>query len=208
MQKPIFIAEIKTQSPFGYRSKDSFISLMDLALEHGDWISVHTNALWGGDFQALSFVRKFTNKPILAKGIHPTDKDIQRALDYGADYVLVVDRIPEDYNLHEKCLFECSYLNEFKKMVEDTHFHFQKHVYNFRHLRTGQPKKIQGIDTYLKFKPINPQFAPLDKLWICQASGIEKPTDVREGVSAYIVGEHLSKFCILKKHGSVLIGGK
>lgn len=168
---------------------------MNLAIEHGDWISVHTSALWGGDFQSISFVRKFTNKPILAKGIHATDDDVKRALDHGADYVLVVDRVPMNWDWNDKCLFEFSFLNQFKSLMEIDYWHKQKHVYNYRHLKTGKSKNFNGINQYLGYKT-----KTNEKLWVCQASGIQKPEDVRNGVSAYIVGQNLTKFCLHKKH--------
>lgn len=94
VKKPLFIAEVKTQSPFGFKSPYSFINLLEYAIACGDWISIHTNALWGGDFEAISFASRMTDKPILAKGLHSTDDDIQRAFDHGAHYVLTVDRLP------------------------------------------------------------------------------------------------------------------
>lgn len=181
--KPIFIAEIKTQSPFGFRSEHPFVSLMQYAITYGDWVSVHTNALWGGDYDAISFVRRNTNKPILAKGIHATDDDIQRALDHGADYVLVVDRIPK-VNI-TKCLLE---LHRFDDVEKCNHMYFNdpslKFVCNSRDLRSGLPKKMWELDRYTDMR-----------LWTCQASGIKTQGHVQPNVNAFIVGEHLVNFC-------------
>lgn len=216
MNNPIFIAEIKTQSPFGFRSKDTFVDLMDIAITHGDWISVHTNALWGGDFDAISFVRRNTNKTILAKGIHASDDDVKRAIDHGADYVLVVDRTGVPY------------ANKFRKQVihemHDPHFALPdkngrteldclirrfhdigsvldphsvpikyhpdknpiKYLVNSRNLGTGLPK--ENYDKELTAY-IN------SGVWVCQGSGIKSPVDVNANVNAYIVGEHLRDFC-------------
>ena len=189
--KPIFIAEIKTQSPFGYKSNDSFATLMECAIHHGDWVAVHTNALWGGDFDAISFVRKYTDKPILAKGIHGTNDDIHRAFDHGANYVLVVDRIPNtsDYLLQEK--FKARVLMEFSnisRVVGNVRFNQywkdSKYVYNARDLQTGLPRRTNQLSTLLELG-----------VWTCQASMITSWYDVNPNVQAFIVGEHLVSFC-------------
>lgn len=182
MNKPIFIAEVKTVSPFGFKSPYTFIELAFQAIRYGDWISVHTNALWGGDFDAISFVRKMTNKPILAKGLHTTDDDVQRALDHGADYVLVVDRLPMRKQLLDKTLLE---LNRLDMVIgEFNAFPNTKYVYNSRDLRSGLPKKSYQLEEYLS-----------TGAWMCQASGIRSMEDVHPKVNAFIVGEHLVEFC-------------
>ncbi len=183
--KPIFIAEIKTQSPFGYKSQFTFNELMETAITHGDWISVHDNALWGGDYETISFVRKYTRKPILAKGLHRTEDDINRALDHGADYVLLVDSLPMTRKLMSKCIVEHRH---FEVVTEESKvFPEVKFMCNSRDLRTGLPKKRDELQDYLDLG-----------VWVCQASGIRNPLDVREGVSAFIVGEHLIHFCMVK----------
>lgn len=180
--KPIFIAEVKTQSPFGFKSSHSFIKLMDTAIEHGDWVSVHDNALWGGDFETISFVRKNTRKPILAKGLHYTEDDINQALDHGADYVLVVDRLPMTSKTFDKCIIEH---RDFEIVTREAKvFPEAKFMCNSRDLRTGRSKEKDELPDYLKLG-----------VWVCQASGVVFPRHVREGVSAFIVGEHLMTFC-------------
>lgn len=188
MNKPIFIAEIKTKSPFGFESKYCFKALADYAIKYGDWVSVHTNALWNGSFDALNYVRGLTNKPILAKGIHSKNDEIRKAFEYGADYVLVVDRIIEkdsgginvDRIIHElginiqdiPQLYACEPL---------------KYAYNSRNLKTGLPKKLND---YAKYRQAYK--------WICAASGIRTPKDIQINYSncdAYIVGENLVDFC-------------
>jgi indole-3-glycerol phosphate synthase len=180
MYDPIFIAEIKTRSPFGYVSKHSFAKLMECAIKFGDWISVHDNALWGGDYESIAFVRRNTNKTILAKGLHATDDDIRRALDHGADYVLVVDREPAP-ELHDKCLFEWS---RFSGLQQHPHLMNQKHVFNNRDLRYGWPKHLTELKEFVD-----------SGAWVCQASNIQSKDDIKPGISAYIVGEGLMKFC-------------
>jgi indole-3-glycerol phosphate synthase len=186
--KPIFIAEIKTKSPFTRDGDEvpNFEDQMNLALEYGDWISVHDNALWGGDFDSISFVRQFTDKPILAKGIHGTDDDIMRALDHGANYVLVVGRMVYDQYLRSKCLFEAPlyFLSNFS--YEDLHV-----VYNKRDLRTGDIDWANGkLPEYLK-----------SGHRVCLASGMYRPGEVPEGVHSFIIGTELSKFCTYLKNG-------
>lgn len=211
MNRPIFIAEIKTQSPFGYKSAYSFRDLLEASVTHGDWVSVHDNALWGGDYETLSFVRRNTQKPILAKGLHATDDDIRRALDHGATYVLVVDRFPNDQSLWDKCLFEWSSIDKLALKVAPENIPWwnrvviQKHVYNARDLRTGKLKhlSVNPVVHNNVFKVSRISGADLDciktclanNMWLCQASGITSPDDVVPGVSAFIVGEHLVEFC-------------
>jgi indole-3-glycerol phosphate synthase len=190
--KPIFIAEIKTKSPFGYTSPHSFNQLMDTAIEHGNWISVLDSALWGGDTECISMVRKYTNKPILAKGLHTTDDSITRAIDAGADYVLVVDRLPSSYGIWDKCLFEFDSFKTFEfRMTFDTWLGAQKHVANSRDLRTGKP--IEGFDIS-QFTDYKSKVQGIENVWVCQASGIKTKADIHPKVDAFIVGTHLMDF--------------
>lgn len=190
--KPIFIAEIKTQSPFGYRSEHTFAELMEYAIKYGDWISVHTNALWGGDFDSVSFVRRNTNKPILAKGIHATDDDIQRAIDHGADWVLVVDRMNFASEFRKHVLVETNDQNIFNHPNLGNHklaspvsvYRDLKYVCNSRDLRTGLRKQNYELPLFIDAGA-----------WVCQASGIRQPKDVHPKVNAFIVGTYLTDFC-------------
>lgn len=191
---PIFIAEIKTVSPFGfgYKSQFTFVEQMEYAIHYGDWISVHDNALWGGDYDTISFVRNYTNKPILAKGIHGSDESIRMALEHGANYVLVVNRIPKDFSLYNRCLFEWNDYNSFLREFDyNSSILCDKHVYNSRDLRTGHKKNIDELDKFINHR--TSQF--LNKMWVCQASNIRTMKDVKDGVSAFIVGTHLREFC-------------
>jgi len=205
---PTFIAEIKTQSPFGYKSSHSFNELMEYAIVYGDWISVHTNALWGGDFDAISYVRKFTDKPILAKGIHGSDEAVQSALYHGATYVLSVDRIPKSDYLASRCIFELSSLelpldrqlsykafldvgdiegynqmNNLHKTKWNTFLKENIIVCNSRNLKDGSINN-RNINEYL------------NKCGeVIQASNIVSMRDVNSNVKAFIVGENLVNFC-------------
>ncbi len=178
--KPIFIAEIKIKSPYGYQSKNTFAQLMEIAISKGDYISVHTNALWGGDFNSISFVRQHTDKPILAKGFHSED-DAKRAIDHGADYVMFIDRIPTSFNLSHS-LIEISDLND--DWISTSQFPKLKIVHNSRNLKTGLFKENNDLEKYIE-----------KGYWVCQASGIKHPDDVNPHVDAFIVGEHLIDFC-------------
>lgn len=179
---PIFIAEVKTKSPFGYCSKLYWKELFDIADKHGDWISIHTDSRWGGSFKLLKFVRTLIKKPILAKGIHSTDEEIQQALDCGADYVLVVDRLPAEKYI-ENCLLEVSSLTLFREFLRK--YPNAKYVYNKRDLTTGKMKDFDYFDAYNCEMP----------KWLCQASGIKSLEDINNLADAFIVGEHLEQFC-------------
>ena len=81
---PAIIAEVKTQSPFGWKSPHRFERLLEIAVRTGDVIAVPTDPRWGGSFELLKKAAELVReKPILAKGIHPSDDDVRRALDAG-----------------------------------------------------------------------------------------------------------------------------
>ena len=183
--KPLLIAEVKTGSPFGFKSTKSWDELFKLANNYGDWISIHTDPLWGGSFELLAKARGRTKKPILAKGIHATDEDIVRAFAAGADYALVVGRMPKIP--HEKLLFEPLTLAELSRYPSDT-----KVVWNTRDLTTGRQKDETIVDARKTWKG-----------WLCQASMIAHPHDSALGVDAILVGEHLEQF-IAYKHDNTL----
>ncbi len=175
--KPIqLIAEVKTESPFGYRSSKTWDELFALAEAAGDMISIHTDTRWGGSFELLKKARTLTTKPILAKGIHATDDLIELAIKSGADYVLVVGRIPRVHL--EKCLIEPNTLVELVTIPTD-----MKVVWNSRDLSTGGLK----VETFA-------QARKLFSGWLCQASNIHNQADVDPRADAVLVGTHLSEF--------------
>ena len=88
------IAEVKTKSPFGYVSGKDWAELFEIANIIGDIVSIHTDPRWGGSMELVKKARNLTSKPILAKGIHKSDDEIRQCLEAGADFVLVVGRIP------------------------------------------------------------------------------------------------------------------
>lgn len=168
-----FIAEVKTTSPFGLASTDSWESLLEIAITYGDAISIHTNARWDGSFEKLRRARALTTKPLLAKGIHPTDDDVRRALDYGADAVLVVGRIPAD-DLLSKCWLEPLTIAQLKALPPCLA------VWNTRNLLGGAPK----IETWEEAR----------SAWdgtLCQASYIMRLSDIKPDADCYIVGEYM-----------------
>ncbi|MBI3259427.1 MAG: hypothetical protein HYZ54_08155, partial [Ignavibacteriae bacterium] len=113
-KKVQIIAEVKIQSPFGFKSDKSWGELFQVANTIGDIISIHTDSRWGGSFELLKRARLLTTKPILAKGIHSTDDDIEKAVAYGADWVLVAGRIPRIRK--EQCLIEPFTFEELKNI--------------------------------------------------------------------------------------------
>ncbi len=175
------IAEVKTESPFGFKSEKSWDELFEIANQIGDIISVHTDSRWGGSFDLLKKARDLTKKPILAKGIHQKDSDIEKALAAGADFVLVVGRIPK---IHlDKVFIEPNSLSELRKIPSGL-----KVVWNTRDLKTGGLK----TETFEEARNIY-------KEWLCQASHIRTINDVKNGADAVLVGEHVEEFALSLK---------
>jgi indole-3-glycerol phosphate synthase len=128
-----FIAEVKPRLPSGWQSALSWGELFAIANEHGDMISVHTDPRWGGSMGLIARARRLTKKPILAKGIHATDDLVAKAFGAGADYVLVVGRIPTTNP--ERCLIEPRTVAELRALPPTT-----MAVWNNRDLgRVDQP---------------------------------------------------------------------
>ncbi len=174
--KPLIIAEVKTESPFGFKSDKSWEELFVIVDKVGDIISIHTDPRWGGSFELIRKARAKTDKPILAKGIHATDVEIEIAIDSGADYVLVVGRIPKIHQ--DKCLIEPFTLAELARIP--THF---KAVWNSRDLANGGLKE----EKFDQARAIFPG-------WLCQASNIETVDDIQPGTDAVLVGTYLVPF--------------
>ena|SRR3989338_1600476 len=177
------IAEVKTESPFGFRSSKSWDELFEIAEHIGDIISVHTDARWGGSFALLEHARAMTKKPILAKGLHESDAEVQAAVALGADWVLVVGRVPE-HNL-ARCIIEPFYLADLSTIPS-----LCKVVWNSRDLKTGELKK----ETF-------PEARKQWSGWLCQASNIHSIRDIDKTADAVLIGEHLpeiaSEFSLL-----------
>jgi indole-3-glycerol phosphate synthase len=174
--KPLLIAEVKTQSPFGFRSEKSWEELFEIANEHGDILSIHTDPRWGGSFELLARARAMTGKPILAKGIHVTDEEIERAIALGADKVLVVGRVPAVHL--EQCFIEPYTLAELRSLPPGT-----SAVWNSRDLTTGALK----IDNFAAARAIHPGY-------LIQASNIRTIKDVDPTANAILIGQNLEQF--------------
>ena len=170
------IAEVKTMSPFGFTAQESWDSLFRLADRISDMIAIHTDPHWGGSFGLIAKARRLTEKPILAKGIHPQDHEVRNALQHGADFVLVVGRVP-DIPL-ENILIEPLSLGELANLPQGC-----KVVWNSRDLSTGGLKK----ETF-------EQARRLWNGWLCQASNICSLKDIKDGADAVLVGSHLREF--------------
>ena len=179
IRKQKLVAEIKTKSPFGFSSDESWDELAEAAIHFGDIISVHTDPKWGGSFDLIEKVRAMTDKPILAKGIHSKDEEVREAIKRGANYVLVVDRIPV-ISLRSVCWFEPSKTAQ----LSGFNFNIPTVVWNSRDLTTGNPKK----ESWEKMKTIYSGT-------VCQASYIKNLSDVKEDTDFYIVGENLLNVC-------------
>jgi len=181
------IAEVKTDSPFGWHASKSWEELFEIANQIGDIISIHTDRRWNGSFELLKKARTLTNKPILAKGIHTSDADITKALTHGADFVLVVGRLPAIHT--DVCLIEANTIDELKAIP--THL---KAVWNSRDLNNGELKPDLFVQARKHFSG-----------WLCQASNIAHLDDVDERADAILVGTHLPSFAREKmSHGFVV----
>lgn len=179
--RPLFIAEVKTRSPFGFVSPHSRWALLDLAVDAGDIVAAHTEEPWGGSLNWLRVVcaaAHARDKLVLAKGIHSSDDDIRRALHHGADMVLVCGRKPPA-TLEPVCLWEPS---NFTDLAIDGRSR-DRIVWNQRNLKTGEARERSFGDARLA-----------QNGWMCQASFIGGPGDVHEDADAFMVGQFLPEF--------------
>lgn len=170
------IAEVKTESPFGWKSAHSWDDLFQIANRIGDILSIHTDPRWGGSFDLIRKARMLTKKPILAKGIHEFDDDIEEAIRAGADHVLVVGRLPDVHQ--EKCWIEPLSVEELQKIPEN-----YRVVWNSRNLKDGTRKK----ETFSEIRALRSG-------WLCQASFIRSVEDIHPNADAVLVGTHLVEF--------------
>lgn len=193
MSYPLFIAEVKTESPFGFVSDLSWEALLDIAIEHGEIVAVHTDQRWGGSFGKLEAAARILSKVgyperkhpdrdkplLLAKGIHAGDFEIRHALDCGADLVLVVGREPPR-ELRPVCIYEPTTFSDIIDVPTS-----QMVMWNERDLTTGRKRDETAT------------FADVRKAhqgWLCQASFIKGIRDIDPSASAFIVGQHLPEF--------------
>lgn len=194
------IAEVKPWSPFGKPlTKNTWEEQLDLAIKVGWMISIHTHPLWKGSFDLIKEARKRTDKPILAKGFHGTDEEISRAIDAGADYVLVVGRIPKVHL--ERCFIEPLTLEELSQVPPKSWG-----VWNSRDL--SSLKDLPSIPPFLaeRWKNMNigtdckkESFQEARKAFrglLCQASNIKTIDDIEPGADAVLVGSNLEAFVV------------
>jgi hypothetical protein len=193
------IAEVKLVSPFGKRLTQNEwpeqLQLASMITGVRGMISLHTHPLWHGSLQWLGVARKvYPSKKILAKGFHPTDDDVSRALDAGADAVLVVGRQPKVHA--DKCWIEPLTLAELAT-IPDT---CPMAVWNSRDL--SSLKHLPGIPQFLvdRWKEIDHEkepFADARRMYrrkLCQASNVKTVADIEPGADAVLVGTHLESF--------------
>lgn len=173
----LLIAEVKTESPFGFAAERSWDDLFDLARRAGDVVSVHTDPRWGGSLDLVRAARAGTGKPILAKGIHATDEEVRAALAAGADFALVVGRLPAA-DLLPRCLVEPNSLAELRALPRGA-----AAVWNSRDLRDGSAKGETIAEARAAWGG-----------WLCQASNLGLASDVYPGVEAALVGQNLPSF--------------
>ncbi|MBS3079492.1 hypothetical protein J4218_05195 [Candidatus Pacearchaeota archaeon] len=180
------IAEVKTNSPFGFKSDRDWNCLFKIADRIGDIISIHTDPRWNGSFDLIRKARKLTDKPILAKGVHAKDEDIIKAIECGADYVLVVGRVPRVY--FDRCFIEPLSLEQLNEIPKNA-----KVVWNSRDLKNGEMKKESFEDARNIWSG-----------WLCQASNIKSVEDIKKDADAVLVGSFLEEFVesMRKKLGS------
>lgn len=175
----LFIAEVKTRSPFGFESPHGVGYLTELACRHGDAVAAHTDGRWGGSFDHLrstATLAHMCGKLVLAKGVHAEDDDIRRALQCGADLVLVVGRRPPP-ELVPVCLIE-------PQDAVIAYGRGDRLVINSRDLSTGE-----RVRSFADARTVD------ERRWMCQASFIRTRGDVHLMADAFIVGEHLPEFC-------------
>lgn len=182
------IAEVKTISPSGYVAREKWDDLFQIANDIGDIISIHTDHRWGGSFDLISKARQLTKKPILAKGLHFYDDEVEKAFSLGADYVLVVGRVPSKISesRQQNILIEPYDLLQLRNIPERF-----KIVWNSRDLvkslidgREIDRDQNQSFEDARKIRPG----------WMCQASNIRNIDDVNLKADAILVGTHLKEF--------------
>ena len=191
------IAEVKPWSPFGKRlTQNSWERQLDLAIKTGWMISSHTHHIWKGSIEQIKRTRERTDKPILAKGFHVTDEEVDEMLGAGATSVLVVGRIPQKHN---RCFIEPLTIEELATVPTTSWA-----VWNSRDL--SSLKVLPGIPQFLldRWKQMDTSgdrkkesFQEARRVFkgkLCQASNITTIDDVLPGADAILVGSALETF--------------
>lgn len=182
--KPTVVAELKLRSPYGWINPLSTSDAFDLCMSVGDVISIHTDEEWGGGWDHLlgwAYEARRQGKKVLAKGFHPAQPHVTRALDH-ADYCLTVGWWPGD----ERCWHEVETRDQLINSAAP------RIVLNARDPRTGKsrprlwgsylgPARLDSTDLLYGGK----------RRWLCQASHVRRAEDVLAGMDAVLIGEGL-----------------
>jgi indole-3-glycerol phosphate synthase len=180
--RPLFIAEVKPQSPWGFESAFDKWQLLEMAVDHGDLVALHTEEPWGGSLGWLRSAGAWAHerdKLVLAKGMHQSDDSVKQALHFGADLVLVVGRKPPPA-LAPVCIWEP---RTFGDLVADG-APGQATMWNQRDLETGEARERSDFA----------MARASHTGWLCQASFISEPADINLEADAFIVGQELPSF--------------
>lgn len=171
--RPLLIGEVKTCSPYGFKSALSRHEALDYVASFADIVSIHTNPQWDGSFEWLREARILTDKPILAKGFHDMLREVEEAFAVGADHVLTVGWWPG----HVSCWHEVATWEEM-----DTS-NAEWIVCNARNPRTGGDGALSIQNASLLRVGLTRK--------LCQASRIRCRADIHPGVDAVLIGEGL-----------------
>jgi hypothetical protein len=176
---PLLIAEAKHESPFDGQLSQSFKAMFELADTYGDIVSILVDPRWGGSLDDLAWARSQTVRPLLAKGMHINDTQIEDAFGAGADYVLAYDYVP--YINPHRCLVEPRNIGRFALLDPN-----QLAVWNARDLSNGERKDELPEEANVA----------RNGEWWCQASFMRSLGDIHPGAGAAIVGTHLAEFVV------------
>jgi indole-3-glycerol phosphate synthase len=172
----LLIAEAKHDSPFDGSLGRSFEASFEIAEAYGDIISILVDPRWNGSLHDLDYAREQTDKPLLAKAMHSSNKEIELAFKHGADYALAYDFLPTVKP--ERCLIEPRNLERFALLNS------KLMVWNSRDLTDGR-KKQETADQAAQ---------ALVGQWWCQASFVRDIKQVHPDADAVIVGTHIEEF--------------
>jgi hypothetical protein len=195
------VAEVKIQSPFGFKSKRSWDQLFEIAIEYGDVVSIHVSPEWAGSTKLIEKAYpKCAEKgiPILAKGIRIDDTLAHECLKCGANFFLSHDQYMHDY-------FEPGTVwQELPPIKQNDTFMGMKlcrdrvYVVNARNIASGE----DAPDHWDYIRRLHPWVSPIttygfgDKSGgvLVQASKIKTIKDIKPDANMVIVGEHLPEF--------------
>ncbi len=141
-------------------------------------VSIHTHARWDGSFALLGeavLLAQAAGKPVMAKGFHADDKDLERAFALGAANALVVGNRPIRADLRDRCFVEPYSLEDLQLLPPDT-----RAVWNSRDLRTMGLKK----QTFSQAREVFDGF-------LIQASNISTLSDIHPEADGVIIGRYL-----------------